>query len=78
VGAVKGAAMTGQCCGNCRHLDPSSAGDIGGLRIARCRRPKGTRIGATFIRNHHVALDAHCANHEARTVRGVMPGGAHV
>ncbi|HMM46280.1 MAG TPA: hypothetical protein PKE41_11735 [Candidatus Macondimonas sp.] len=70
--------MTGKRCGNCRHLDPSSAGDIGGLRIARCRRPKGTRIGATFIRNHYVELNAHCANHEARAWRGVMTGGAHV
>lgn len=70
--------MTGKRCGNCRHLDPSSASDIGGLRIARCRRPKGTRIGATFIRNHYVELNAHCANHEARAWRGVMTGGAHV
>ena len=33
--------MTGKRCGNCRHLDRSSASDIGGLRIARCRHPRG-------------------------------------
>ena len=58
--------MTGKRCGNCRHLDRSSASDIGGLRIARCRHPKGERIGATAIRNDYVDLNACCAGHVVR------------
>ncbi len=64
-------------CGNCRHLDPSSASDIGGLRIARCRHPKGVRIGTTDIHNDYVELDASCAKHAVREQNVVRRGGCH-
>jgi hypothetical protein len=70
--------MNGKRCGNCRHLDPSSVRDIGGLRIARCRHPKGVRIGTTPIRDDYVELYASCSGHEVRVRLGVRPGGGHV
>ena len=70
--------MNGKRCGNCHHLDPTSASDIGGLRIARCRHPKGVRIGTTTIRNDYVELDAFCAEHVVRARRGSQSGGGHV
>ena len=69
--------MTGKRCGNCRHLDRSSASDIGGLRIARCRHPRGVRIGTTAIRNTYVELDACCTEHAVRARQGAQPGGCH-
>ena len=69
--------MTGKRCGNCRHLDRSSASDIGGLRIARCRHPKGARIGTTAIRNDYVELGACCDGHVVRPRQGAQPGGCH-
>jgi len=69
--------MTGKRCGNCRHLDRSSTSDIGGLRIARCRHPRGVRIGTTAIRNNYVELYACCAGHEVRPRQGAQPGGCH-
>ena len=69
--------MKGIRCGNCRHLDRASASDIGGLRIARCRHPKGVRIGTTAIRNDYVELDACCAGHAVRPRQGAQPGGCH-
>lgn len=69
--------MKGKRCGNCRHLDRSSASDIGGLRIARCRHPKGVRIGTTAIRNDYVELDACCAGHAVRLWQGAQQGGCH-
>jgi hypothetical protein len=69
--------MTGKRCGNCRHLDRSSASDIGGLRIARCRHPRGVRIGMTAIRNNYVELDACCTEHAVRARQGAQPGGCH-
>ena len=69
--------MTGKRCGNCRHLDQSSASDIGGLRIARCRHPRGVRIGTTAIRNNYVELDACCTEHAVRARQGAQPGGCH-
>ena len=69
--------MTGKRCGNCSHLDQSSASDIGGLRIARCRQPRGVRIGTTAIRNNYVELDACCTEHVVRARQGAQPGGCH-
>lgn len=69
--------MNGKRCGNCRHLDPSSASDIGGLRIVRCRHPNGVRIGTTSIRNDYVELDAYCADHAVRLWLGTQAGGCH-
>ena len=69
--------MTGKRCGNCRHLDRSSVSDIGGLRIARCRHPRGVRIGTTAIRNNYVELDACCTEHAVRARQGAQPGGCH-
>lgn len=69
--------MTGKRCGNCRHLDRSSASDIGGLRIARCRHPRGVRIGTTVIRNNYVEIDACCTEHAVRAWQGAQPGGCH-
>ena len=69
--------MTGKRCGNCRHLDRSSASDIGGLRIARCRHPRGVRIGTIAIRNNYVELDACCTEHAVRARQGAQPGGCH-
>jgi hypothetical protein len=69
--------MTGKRCGNCRHLDRSSASDIGWLRIARCRHPRGVRIGTTAIRNNYVELDACCTEHAVRARQGAQPGGCH-
>ena len=65
-------------CGNCHYLDPSSANDIGGLRIARCRHPKGVRIGRTPIRNNYVELNAHCSKHVVRALQRLQPKGCHV
>lgn len=70
--------MNGKRCGNCRHLDPSSASDIGGLRIARCRYPNGVRIGSTHIRNEYVELDAYCTDHAVRARPSKPAGGCHV
>jgi hypothetical protein len=70
--------MNGKRCGNCRHLDPSSASDIGGLRIARCRHPSGVRIGSTPIRDDYVELDAYCTDHAVRARPGKPAGGCHV
>ena len=70
--------MDGKRCGNCHHLDPSSARDIGGLRIARCRHPKGVRIGTTLIRNDYVELDALCSKHVVCARRRSHPEGCHV
>lgn len=70
--------MNGKRCGNCHHLDPSSASDIGGLRIARCRHPKGVRVGTTPIRNDYVELDALCSEHVVRARHRAQPGGGHV
>jgi hypothetical protein len=70
-------AMKGRRCGNCRHLDRSSASDIGGLRIARCRHPKGVKIGATSIRNDYVELGACCTEHAVRIRSGAQAGGCH-
>ena len=70
--------MNGKRCGNCRHLDPSTASAIGGLRIARCRHPHGVRIGATLIRNDYVELDAYCTDHAVRVRPGKQAGGCHV
>jgi hypothetical protein len=69
--------MTGKRCGNCRHLDRSSASDIGGLRIARCRHPRGVRIGTAAIRNNYVEIDACCTEHAVRARQGAQPGGCH-
>lgn len=69
--------MKGKRCGNCRHLDRTSARDIGGLRIARCRHPKGVRIGATAIRNDYVELDASCDGHAVLVRQGAQAGGCH-
>lgn len=69
--------MTGKRCGNCRHLDRSSASDIGGLRIACCRHPRGVRIGTTAIRNNCVELDACCTEHAVHARQGAQPGGCH-
>jgi hypothetical protein len=69
--------MTGKRCGNCRHLDRSSASDIGGLRIARCRHPMGVRIGTTAIRNDYVELIACCAGHVVRARQRAQAGGCH-
>lgn len=69
--------MTGKRCGNCRHLDRSSASDIGGLRIARCRHPRGVRIGTTAIRNNYVEIDACCTGHAVRARQGAQQGGCH-
>lgn len=70
--------MNGKRCGNCHHLDTSDAADIGGLRIARCRHPKGVRIGTTAIRNDYVELGALCTEHVVRVRRGAQPGRRHV
>ena len=70
--------MDGKRCGNCHHLDPSSASDIGGLRIARCGHPKGVRIGTTRIRKDYVELDAHCSEHVVRVLHRLQPKGRHV
>jgi hypothetical protein len=64
-------------CGNCHHLDPSTAGDTGGLRIARCRHPKGVHIGTTPIRGDYVELDALCAEHVVRARQHSQSGGRH-
>ena len=69
-------------CGNCRHLDHTSATDIGGLPIAICRRPKGVRIDTTTVRNGYVALDFLCAAHVSRfktpkPAREQARGGCH-
>ena len=69
--------MTGKRCGNCRHLDRSSASDIGGLRIARCRHPRGVRIGTTALRTNYVELAACCTEHAVRARQGAQPGGCH-
>ena len=69
--------MKGKRCGNCHHLDRSSAGDIGGLRVARCGHPEGVHIGVTAIRNDYVELDACCAKHVVRVRHGAQPGGCH-
>ena len=69
--------MKGKRCGNCRHLDRASASDIGGLRIARCRHPRGVRIGTTAIRNNYVDLNACCTEHAVRPRQGTQPGGCH-
>ena len=69
--------MTGKRCGNCRHLDRSSASDIGGLRIARCRHPRGVRIGTTAIRNNYVELNACWTEHAVRARQGAQPGGCN-
>lgn len=58
--------MANQRCGNCRHLDRTSATDIGGLPIAICCHPKGVRIGTTDIHNSYVALDCRCACYVSR------------
>ena len=69
--------MNGKRCGNSRHLDRSSASDIGGLRIARCRHPEGVRIGTIGIHNDYVELDACCGEHAVRVRRGAQAGGCH-
>lgn len=69
--------MNEKRCGNCCHLDRASAGDIGGLRIARCRHPKGVCIGTTAIRNDYVEIDACCVEHAVRPQPGAQPGGCH-
>ncbi len=69
--------MKGKRCGNCRHLDRESASDIGGLRIARCRHPKGAWIGTTAIRNDYVELDACCEGHAVCPRQGTQLGGCH-
>ncbi len=70
--------MNGKRCGNCRHLDPSSASDIGGLRIARCRHTNGVRIESTTIRDDYVELDAYCTDHGVRARPSKPAGGCHV
>jgi len=70
--------MNRKRCGNCHHLDPSSDGDIGGLRIARRRHPKGVRIGTNPIRNDDVELDVLCAGYVVRAWHRAQPGGRHV
>ena len=58
--------MTNHRCGNCRHLDRSSATDIGGLPIAICGHPSGARVGTSDNLNDYVALDYVCASHVSR------------
>ncbi len=70
--------MKAKRCGNCHHLDPSSASDIGGLRIARCRHPKGIRVGTTCIRHDYVELNAVCSEHVVRARYEARSVGHHV
>lgn len=70
--------MNGKRCGNCHHLDTSSARDIGGLRIARCSHPTGVLIGTTSIQNDYVELDAFCPEHVVRARSESQAGGGHV
>ena len=58
--------MTNHRCGNCRHLDRSSATDIGGLPIAICGHPSGARVGTSDNLNDYVALDYVCTSHVSR------------
>ena len=53
-------------CGNCRHLDRASATDIGGLPIAICCHPAGSRVGTSDNLSDYVALDYVCASHVSR------------
>lgn len=69
--------MNPKRCGNCRHLDPSSATDIGGVRIARCRHPHGVVLDTTPIHNDYVELVACCSEHAMRSDARTKTGGGH-
>ena len=58
--------MTNHRCGNCRHLDRTSATDIGGLPIAICCHPEGARVDTPENLSDYVALDYVCASHVSR------------
>ena len=78
--------MDKQRCGICRYLDRASATDIGGLPIAICCHPEGSRVGTPDSLSDYVALDYVCASHVSRfkaTQSGnepaseVLSGGSH-
>jgi len=58
--------MAKQRCGNCRHLDRTSATDVCGLPVAICRHPNGVRIDTTIIHNAYVAFESLCASYDSR------------
>ena len=78
--------MANQRCGNCRHLDRTSATDIGGLPIAICCHANGALVDTSDSLSDYVALDYVCASHVSRfkaTQSGneqaseVLCGGSH-
>ena len=78
--------MDKERCGSCRHLDRSSATDIGGLPIAICCHPERSRVGTPDSLSDYVALDYVCAAHVSRfktpeprneQANDEVSGGAH-